>query len=97
MYYIQGENRYPIEEIYDTGDVANMVLPPPLYLDVRTNYHNVNFLLQDEAEGVPNSLYFIQEEDVELEKEAPPQGAEAMYFTLDEDAVEGSKTEAVSI
>lgn len=46
---------------------------------------------------MPNSLYFIQEEDVELEKEAPPQGAEAMYFTLDEDAVEGSKTEAVSI
>ena len=46
---------------------------------------------------MPNSLYFIQEEDVELEKETPPQGAEAMYFTLDEDAVKGSKTEAVSI
>ena len=44
---------------------------------------------------MPNSLYFIQEEDVELEKEALPQGAEAMYFTLDEDAVKGS--EAVSI
>ena len=45
---------------------------------------------------MPNSLYFIQE-DVELEKEVPPQGAEAVYFTLDKDAVEGSKTEAVSI
>ncbi|XP_019851357.1 PREDICTED: uncharacterized protein LOC100634273, partial [Amphimedon queenslandica] len=48
------ENRYPIEEIYDGGNIADVVLPPPILLDVHVDDGN--------TEGLANSLYFIPED-----------------------------------
>uniref|UniRef100_A0A1X7SFZ1 Uncharacterized protein n=1 Tax=Amphimedon queenslandica TaxID=400682 RepID=A0A1X7SFZ1_AMPQE len=75
-------SKYPIEEIYDAGDIANVTLPPPIFLE------------DDSEDGVVNSLYFIQEEPEKekmIEAGIKTDGASALYHTLEENENEQEK------